>query len=220
MATRRVTSGQARNRHTSTSNPDRWMISYVDIVTILLILFISIAVQASQKPPPLPPPPKAAVPSAPPPPPAPKPQALTEAQAALQERGIEPKFDARGLVITLPQAVLFASGDDTILPEALPIIEKVADVLGAMDNRILLVGHADIVPVHNKFFRSNWELAAARSIHLLNTLTGNFGLPESRFTIASDGSNSPTSPNDDEDGRARNRRVEIVILDAAPRQNL
>jgi chemotaxis protein MotB len=220
MTSRRVTTHQARNPRASTSNADRWMISYVDVVTILLILFISIAVQASQKPPPIPPLPKAAVPSAPPPPPAPKNQVLTDAQAALQQRGIEPKFDARGLVITLPQAVLFASGNDTILPEALPIIEKIADVLAAMDNRILLVGHADIVPVHNKFFRSNWELAAARSIQLLNALTGNFGLPESRFTIASDGSNSPASPNDDEEGRARNRRVEIVILDAAPRQNL
>jgi len=213
--TRGLAKRQLRNPLSSTGHADRWMVSYVDVVTILLILFISIAVQASQKP-------KPVAQAAPPPVLVlkPKPTALSEAQAALQSRGIEPKIDARGLVITLPQAVLFASGEDSILPEALPIIEKIAEVLAGLDNRVLLVGHSDTVPVHNKFFNNNWELAAARSIQLLKTLTGNFGLPESRFTIASDGSYSPASPNDDEEGRARNRRVEIVILDASPRQTL
>jgi len=218
--TRGLARRQLRNPLSSAGNADRWMVSYVDLVTILLILFISIAVQASQKPKPV----AQAAALAPIAAPVlvlkPKPTALSEAQAALQTRGIEPKIDARGLVITLPQAVLFASGEDSILPEALPIISKVAEVLAGLDNRVLLVGHSDTVPVHNRFFNNNWELAAARSIQLLKTLTGNFGLPESRFTIASDGSYSPASPNDDEEGRARNRRVEIVILDASPRQTL
>lgn len=215
--TRGLAKRQLRMSLSGAGNADRWMVSYVDVVTILLILFISIAVQASQRP-------KPVAQAAPRPTPAlvqkPKPTPFSEAQAALEARGIQPKIDPRGLVITFPQAVLFASGGDSILPEALPIIEKVAEVLAGLDNRVLLVGHADTVPVHNKFFSNNWELAAARSIQLLKTLTGEFGLPESRFTIASDGSFSPTSPNDDEEGRARNRRVEIVVLDAPPAQTL
>src|SRR5271165_2137841 len=220
IVTRGLAKRQLRIPLSGNGNADRWMVSYVDVVTILLILFISIAVQASQKPKPVA---KAAA-LAPIPAPAlvpkPKPTPLSEAQAALQARGIQPKIDPRGLVITLPQAVLFASGEDSILPEALPIIEKVAEVLAGLDNRVLLVGHSDTVPVHNKLFNNNWELAAARSIRLLKTLTGEFGLPESRFTIASDGSNSPAGTNDDEEGRARNRRVEIVVLDASRAQTL
>jgi chemotaxis protein MotB len=212
-----VTSRSRRSPRPAPVNGDRWMISYVDVVTILLVLFISIAVQASQKPapqvsPPAPAPLKTAAP--------PRPTSLSQAQAALEKRGIQPKIEKRGLVITLPQAVLFQSGEDSILPEALPMIQQVAAVLADMDNRVLLVGHSDAVPMHNKYFRNNWELAAARSIQLLKALTQGFGLSESRFTIASDGSYSPASPNDDEEGRARNRRVEIIVLDASNASNL
>ena len=100
------------------------------------------------------------------------------------------------------------------------MIQQVAAVLADMDNRVLLVGHSDAVPMHNKYFRNNWELAAARSIKLLKALTRDYGLSESRFTIASDGSYSPASRNDDEEGRARNRRVEIIVLDASNAPNL
>jgi len=186
------------------------MISYTDVVTILLILFIAIAVQATQGRPAAPRPVLAPVPKKPVPAPA-----LSLAQATLQERGVALKMEQRGLVITLPQAVLFSSGEDSIRVEALPMIEDIAHVLRDLDNKVLLVGHADTTPIHNQYFRNNWELSAARSIQLLTVLTDQFGLSEARFTVASDGSNSPTVPNDSEEGRARNRRVEIVILDDA-----
>jgi chemotaxis protein MotB len=184
------------------------MISYTDVVTILLILFIAIAVQATQLRPPESGPGAAPRPLLPPP-------ALSLAQAALQKRGVALKMEQRGLVITLPQAVLFPSGDDSIRAEALPLIEEIAGVLRGMKNKVLLVGHADTTPIHNQYFRNNWELSAARSIQLLSLLTEQFGLSEDRFTVASDGSHSPTVPNDTEEGRALNRRVEIVILDDA-----
>ena len=199
----------------TTSNQDRWMISYTDVVTILLILFIAIAVKASQVQPAAPrpviaPAPRRAVPA----------PALSLAQTTLQKRGVALKMEQRGLVITLPQAVLFSSGEDSIRAEALPMIEDIADVLRGLDNKVLLVGHADTTPIHNQYFRNNWELSAARSIQLLTVLTEQFGLPEARFTVASDGSNTPTVPNDSEEGRARNRRVEIVILDDAHTSSL
>ncbi len=197
------------------------MISYADVVTILLILFISIAAQTSRTVPKSPRP--APQPAAPPRPapaivPAPRPPApaLSAAQAALQKHGIAPKLDPRGLVITLPQAILFPAGEDLILPGALPVIEQIAGVLRDMDNNILLVGYSDSTPIHTQHFRNNWELSAARSIQLLQVLTGRFGLSEDRFSIASEGSHSPLGSNDDEEGRAQNRRVEIVILDQSP----
>ena len=192
----------------TTSHQDRWMISYTDVVTILLILFIAIAVQASQSRTPMPLPLLVAAPRRPD-------AALSMAQATLQQHGITLRMERRGLVITLPQAVLFPSGEDSIRDEALPTIEQIAAVLRDLDNKVLLIGHADTTPIHNRYFRNNWELSAARSIQLLEVLTKQFGLSEGRFSVASEGSFNPTGRNDNEDGRARNRRVEIVILDEA-----
>jgi chemotaxis protein MotB len=77
----------------------------------------------------------------------------------------------------------------------------------------VLVGHADTTPIHNRRFRDNWQLSAARSLSLLALLTSDYGIPESRLSIESFGSNHPLGPNDTEAGRAANRRVEILILD-------
>jgi len=186
---------------------DRWLISYTDVVTILLILFVSIAAQGI----------KARAPeSKPQPQPKPEPRAaLREAQRKLQQQGLDLKMEPRGLVISLPQAILFASGEDRINPDALPTISKIAAVILETNHKVALVGHADTVPIHNQRFKDNWSLSAARSLALLDLLTTQFQIPESRLSIQSYGSNQPRDSNDTESGRAANRRVEILILDDA-----
>jgi chemotaxis protein MotB len=84
---------------------------------------------------------------------------------------------------------------------------------------VSLVGHADAVPIHNKRFNNNWELAAARSLRLLELLSSQFGMEESRLSVESFGSYDPKSTNDTPDGRAINRRVEIVIHESVPHAN-
>ena len=206
---------------TGAANRDRWMISYSDVMTILLILFVAIAAQAFQEN--RAPAPKVEVKAAvqaqvakplpEPQPAAEKPrETLLAAQKALRERGIDPKLEARGLVISLPQAILFESGQDHVNASAYAMIGQIADVLGAMPNRVSLVGHTDAVPIHNYRFKNNWELSASRSLNLLELLSTRYGIPEARLSVASLGSYSPKGPNDTADGRAENRRVEIVIL--------
>jgi chemotaxis protein MotB len=75
------------------------------------------------------------------------------------------------------------------------------------------VGHADAVPIHSRRFKNNWELAAARSLRLLELLAHEGGIGEERLSVASYSSFDPKDTNDTADGRASNRRVEIVILD-------
>jgi len=140
-------------------------------------------------------------------------QALVDAQKTLEQHGLDLRMDARGLVISVPQAVLFPSGADQVSSRALPIVAQVADVLRTMPNQVSLVGHADAVPIHNRHFRDNWDLSTARSLHLLALLSHKYGIAESRLSVASYGSYRPTESNDTAGGRARNRRVEIVILD-------
>jgi chemotaxis protein MotB len=116
-------------------------------------------------------------------------------------------------VITLPQAILFPSGDDHIVPAAFPMLSEIAGVLASVPNKVALVGHADSVPIHNQRFQNNWELSAARSLSLLEALRTRYGIAESRLTVQSYGSYNPKDSNDTEAGRAENRRVEILLLD-------
>jgi chemotaxis protein MotB len=180
---------------------ERWLISYTDVVTILLILFIAIAAQSL----------KARV--APPPAPVVKQSKLHCVEEKLRSQGLDLRLESRGLVISLPQAILFQSGDDRLSPPALPVISKIAAVLLGIDNKVALVGHADAIPIHNARFRNNWELSTARSLSLLSLLTVEYLIPESRLSLQSYGTSNPKGPNDTEAGRAENRRVEILILD-------
>jgi chemotaxis protein MotB len=68
------------------------------------------------------------------------------------------------------------------------------------------------MPIHNARFRSNWELSAARSIAMLELLTTQFKIPRDRLAVAGYADNVPVAPNETEEGRARNRRVDLVIL--------
>jgi len=183
---------------------ERWLVSYADVLTILLMLFVAIAAKGIQHPPPLrPPPPRETTP----------PSTLSKVKETLEASGLKPRLEARGLVISLPQAVLFGSGDDRINPAATPTIQAIAAVLARIPNRIALAGYSDAVPIHTPRFRNNWELSAARGLSLLAILSGQYGIDESRLSVASYGSWVPAGSNETEEGRAANRRVEIVIQD-------
>ena len=122
------------------------------------------------------------------------------------------RMESEGLLISLPQAILFASGKERISRDALPVISRIADVLREIPNQVRLVGYADSVPIHTRKFKSNWDLASARSLTIQKLLKQS-GIEDSRVSIASYGANRPSSSNDTPDGRAQNRRVEILILD-------
>jgi chemotaxis protein MotB len=142
-------------------------------------------------------------------------QALVRADEKLRAQGLDSRLEKRGLVISLPQAILFPSGEDHVMPAALPIVSQIAEVLGSVPNKVALVGHADSIPIHNKRFQSNWELSAARSVNLLQVLSTRYGISESRLSVQSYGSYNPKDSNDTASGRAENRRVEILLLEEA-----
>jgi chemotaxis protein MotB len=122
------------------------------------------------------------------------------------------RLGSRGLVITLEEKSFFPSGDDTIYSQAYPSMERVAKIIAGLPNSVRLEGHTDSVPIYTERFKNNWELSTARSIAVLQLFETKFGLDSSRFAVAGYAQNIPVAPNDTEEGRARNRRVEIVIL--------
>jgi len=139
--------------------------------------------------------------------------AMAAIQKELEQTHLDVQIDSRGVVVSLPQALLFQPGEDKINADALATVKAIGDVLSKIPNNVSLVGHTDATPIHNRRFTNNWELAAARGLRLLELLSSKYGIAESRLSVASFGSYDPKSSNDTPDGRASNRRVEIVILD-------
>jgi chemotaxis protein MotB len=158
----------------------------------------------------------------PPPPSPPHPADLVKSLATLQSKletelnsgKVQVTLEARGLVISLREAGFFASGDNVIAPDSLPSIAKIAAVIQGVPNPLRLEGYTDSVPIHNSRFNSNWELSAARSIAMLELLRQSFQIPPERMTVAGYAENAPADSNDTVEGRAHNRRVELVLLSA------
>lgn len=122
----------------------------------------------------------------------------------------------RGLVISFQQSTFFPSGDDQISDDHLNIIIKVAEVIRELPNPVRFEGHTDSLPIRaNGRFASNWDLSAARAIAMMEALASCCDLDARRFSIAGYADNAPIADNNDDIGRQRNRRVDIVILNGA-----
>jgi chemotaxis protein MotB len=130
----------------------------------------------------------------------------------VREGSVSMKLEDRGLVISMRELAFFDSGDADIHPASLPVIQKIAAVIGTVPNAVRLEGHTDSVPIHNSRFRNNWELSTARSITLLEVLRDRFQVPEGRLSVAGYADNAPVDSNDTHDGRMHNRRVDLVVL--------
>jgi chemotaxis protein MotB len=135
-------------------------------------------------------------------------------EAELKSGKVQVTLETRGLVISLRESGFFASGDDAIAPESVPSIAKIAAVIQGVPNPLRLEGYTDSVPIHTSRFHSNWELSAARSIAMLELLRQKFQIPPERMTVAGYAENAPADSNDSVEGRAHNRRVELVLLSA------
>jgi chemotaxis protein MotB len=133
-------------------------------------------------------------------------------EAEIHDGKLEIKEEPRGLVIRLAQGWFFPSGDDNIDPKTYEAIAKIAKVIGDGPNQIRLEGHTDARPIHTARFPSNYYLSSARGIAMLNLLSEKFGIAEERLAVVGYAAAVPIATNDTEEGRAKNRRVEIVIL--------
>ena len=135
-----------------------------------------------------------------------------ELEAEIKSGKVEINLEPRGLVVSLKQTAFFPSGGDEIDPQTYPIMGKLSVALKGVSNPLRIEGHTDSVPIHSPRFRSNWELSAARSIAMMELLSKRFGIPENRLAIVGFADTSPEASNDTPEGRAKNRRVDIVIL--------
>lgn len=131
----------------------------------------------------------------------------------IEQGKISLALEPRGLVVSLRESAAFPSGRDTFNREALPVLEKIAQALRKLAGHpVRLEGHTDNMPIQTAQFPSNWELSAARATAVLTLLERNFEIKPERLAAAGYSDFHPIASNDTLEGRAHNRRVDIVVL--------
>lgn len=151
-----------------------------------------------------------------------EPQSLQEAQIAIQmalapeiqRREVAMSMRREGLVVSLKEMGFFDSGSATIRPASLDAISRLAAVLKQRPENLRIEGHTDNVPIHTPRFSSNWELSTARATDLIQLLITKYGIPPSHLSAAGYAEFHPVASNDTPEGRAQNRRLDVVILAA------
>lgn len=115
------------------------------------------------------------------------------------------------LEIEINTDILFASGVARVAPEAEPVLERLAGILGPFPNALRIEGHTDNVPIATAAFPSNWELSAARAASVVHLFMRN-GVGADRMTVVGMGEYHPIADNGTLAGRDRNRRVVVIVL--------
>jgi chemotaxis protein MotB len=137
-------------------------------------------------------------------------RAYTEEQGLKDQLMIE--YTARGIEFVLPEVMLFPSGEATLVPEAVRFLKQIAPLLAQIDHTVEIEGHTDNRPIHTVRFPSNWDLSTARSNEVIRYLVEEEGLDPARFKSVGYGEYHPIASNKTEEGRRKNRRVVMVIV--------
>ena len=117
-------------------------------------------------------------------------------------------------MVSLREAGFFDSGSTRLRPQALPTLAQFVSVVGPERMKIRIEGHTDDVPIHNRKFDSNWELSTSRATEIAKLFITRFAMDPARLAASGYGQYYPTAPNNTEENRAKNRRVDLVILNA------
>lgn len=145
-------------------------------------------------------------------------QIKSAVEAYLVKQGAQNKvtleITRRGLIVSLKEAGFFNSGQATIKPEAYDLINTIAEVMTQYNNPLRVEGHTDNVPISTSQFPSNWELSTARATNGLKYLLRNFDVDANKISATGFAEYRPIADNATTEGRAKNRRVDLVMLSA------
>jgi chemotaxis protein MotB len=117
-----------------------------------------------------------------------------------------------GLVISLREAGFFNSGSATPRPETLDTLKQIVAAIGQTPYDVRVEGHTDNISIHNEEFDSNWELSSGRALRIAKMVLAIHAIAPDRLSAAGYAEFHPVDSNDTADGRAKNRRVDLVVL--------
>ncbi|HVO57237.1 MAG TPA: flagellar motor protein MotB [Dongiaceae bacterium] len=137
----------------------------------------------------------------------------------IQKKLVDVKAHREGLVISLHEVGFYESGSASLRPSSRDALDRLAAILEKRTESLRIEGHTDNQPIHNRRFASNWELSTSRASELIRLFVEHYGISPQRLSAAGYAEFHPVAANDTAEGRARNRRVDIVILNP-PRHNV
>ncbi len=116
--------------------------------------------------------------------------------------------------VQMENKILFPSGEATVSEDGKSVLKKVASGFSKIENkRFRIEGHTDNVPISNSRFPSNWELSATRAANVLHVILKSENIDPKKFEIVGMGQFNPVAPNDTEENKAQNRRIEILLIE-------
>lgn len=133
-------------------------------------------------------------------------------EGEIEEGLIDVETQLNRIVIRIREKGSFQSGDARLNANFLPILSKIRDVLMKTNGQLAVAGHTDNIPINTPRYRSNWELSTSRATSVVHELLRNGEIPPERFVLEGYAATQPLLPNDNAENRARNRRVEIIVL--------
>lgn len=211
----------------------RWLLPYADLVTLLLVLFVAMAMMGLK--------------------PAVAKSARKQNGVSSQSNAVNPTFentnasvpalvseqgqkiqkilaqsktpvaiteDDRGVILSFEEKIFFAPGSASIQPQANATLHRLADALNNTPGNIRVEGHTDNTPIQTSQYPSNWELSTHRATAILRYLIQQEKLSPKRLSAAGYGEYQPKVENTTETNRQKNRRVDIVLLPVEPQIDL
>lgn len=130
----------------------------------------------------------------------------------IEKGSVSVQTDGPRIIIHILEDASFDSGYAEVRPEFLPVLAKIGRLIDQNSGTVTVSGHTDNVPIANERFRSNWELSTSRAVSVAHQLLRGGTLDESRFVVTGHADTRPRAPNDSEENRAKNRRVDISIV--------
>lgn len=136
---------------------------------------------------------------------------LDAMQPLIRDGQVRVTQSPRGITVEINASVLFRSGEAILQPQSSEALAAVAEVLKQVDNPIQVEGHTDNIPINSPSYPSNWELSSSRAGSVVRLFTER-GVPAARMVAIGYADNRPIDTNATLDGRSRNRRVNVLIL--------
>lgn len=122
------------------------------------------------------------------------------------------EYDQDGIYVNIQESILFGSGSAIIADSGKNTLKDLGELIQQFENDVVIEGYTDNVPMNNANFSSNWELSTGRALSVLRYLSEESNVDPTRLAAKGYGEYQPTVPNNSEENRAKNRRVNIVLV--------
>lgn len=140
-------------------------------------------------------------------------KALAEKEGLGNSITVDVSADGTQLFVRFADSLLFSPGSATVTPEALGLMDKIGALILEAGKPVRVEGHTDNVPIKTAQFQSNWQLSTARAAFVIEYLISAVGMPPELLSASGYSEYQPVASNDTPEGRSKNRRVELVIVD-------